>query len=223
MERIQYVGSKERKADSVAGTGLVWERGQVHDVDDVAAGKLLKHPDVWRRFDEAALPITLAAAVAAGGGLADESATLVLPANAVSGPYFLTADQVLVDLLGNPVQLQPQHPATETVTYSDGTQVTGTAPLPAQSPAQQEASAGRTDAPPEGQRPPPTLVPEKAGPTTAAERLQAAGVEAAEQILTDMADDDVRAVGESVGLQLDARNKGQALRVKVLDALFPKE
>lgn len=45
---IRYVGSKQRKTDNVAGTGLVWNgNGDVQDVPDAAAAKLLQYPDVW--------------------------------------------------------------------------------------------------------------------------------------------------------------------------------
>lgn len=59
--------------------------------------------------------------------------------------------------------------------------------------------------------------------TTPAERLRGMGIDGAEQVLAEMSDEDVRAVGNGAGLELDARNKGQAMRVKVLEALFPKE
>lgn len=47
---IQYVGTKPAgKTDNVAGTGLRWDApGEIHEVADEAAAKLLKHPDVWR-------------------------------------------------------------------------------------------------------------------------------------------------------------------------------
>ena len=47
--RIEYVGTKAQRADTVAGTGLVWiGAGDIHEVADDAAAKLLKHPDIWR-------------------------------------------------------------------------------------------------------------------------------------------------------------------------------
>lgn len=46
--RIAYVGLKASRTDTVAGTGIVWDgAGDVQDVPDDAAAKLLKHPDVW--------------------------------------------------------------------------------------------------------------------------------------------------------------------------------
>lgn len=49
--QIKYVGVKPSKTDNVAGTRLTWLPGQVHEVDVVAAAKLLKHPDIWAEFD----------------------------------------------------------------------------------------------------------------------------------------------------------------------------
>lgn len=51
--RIVYVGLKDMKADNVAGTGLVWTRGQIHEVEDEAkANKLLFHPLIWQDADK---------------------------------------------------------------------------------------------------------------------------------------------------------------------------
>jgi hypothetical protein len=48
MRKIVYIGTKEQKGDNVAQTGLVWTRGQIHEVlDDKKADKLLEHPHVW--------------------------------------------------------------------------------------------------------------------------------------------------------------------------------
>ena len=48
MRKVVYVGGKPVKADNVAGTGLTWARGEIHDiVDDKAADKLLEHKGVW--------------------------------------------------------------------------------------------------------------------------------------------------------------------------------
>lgn len=50
--RIVYVGLKDLKADNVAGTGLVWTRGQIHEVEDAAkAAKLLEHKLIWQDAD----------------------------------------------------------------------------------------------------------------------------------------------------------------------------
>ena len=48
MRKVAYIGLKPTKSDNVAGTGLTWQRGQVHDiVDDAKAAKLLEHKNVW--------------------------------------------------------------------------------------------------------------------------------------------------------------------------------
>jgi hypothetical protein len=53
MMRIVYVGFKEMKADNVAGTGLVWSRGEIHEVEEEAkVAKLLAHPLIWRDADQ---------------------------------------------------------------------------------------------------------------------------------------------------------------------------
>ena len=54
---IQYVGAKAQRDDSIAGTGLVWRRGEVLPVPQAAAVKLLAHPDVWARADGAEVEI----------------------------------------------------------------------------------------------------------------------------------------------------------------------
>jgi hypothetical protein len=52
MKHIVYIGHKPLKADSVAKTGLTWQRGEVHEVDDdEKATKLLEHPHVWADAD----------------------------------------------------------------------------------------------------------------------------------------------------------------------------
>lgn len=51
---IKYIGSKDRKKDSVAGTGLVWEQGQIHYVPPRVAIQLTPYSDVWREAWEEA-------------------------------------------------------------------------------------------------------------------------------------------------------------------------
>ncbi|MGZ9893035.1 hypothetical protein ACXXNA_05700 [Bordetella bronchiseptica] len=51
---IMYIGAKEQKKDTVAGTGLVWERGQIHIVPPLIAAKLTPYKDVWREAWEEA-------------------------------------------------------------------------------------------------------------------------------------------------------------------------
>lgn len=51
--RIVYIGLKPQKGDNVAATGLTWERGQIHEVEDaLKAEKLLKHPLIWANADD---------------------------------------------------------------------------------------------------------------------------------------------------------------------------
>ncbi|MGE8688622.1 MAG: hypothetical protein ACN6PJ_15880 [Achromobacter sp.] len=51
---ILYVGKKERKVDTVAGTGLVWQRGEIHYLPPLIAAQLTRYADVWREgWDEA--------------------------------------------------------------------------------------------------------------------------------------------------------------------------
>ena len=44
---IGYVGKKDVQTDPVAGTGLEWRPGDVHNVTPEQAAILLNHPDVW--------------------------------------------------------------------------------------------------------------------------------------------------------------------------------
>lgn len=51
---VLYVGKKDRKVDTVAGTGLVWTRGEIHYLPPLIATKLTRYADVWREgWDEA--------------------------------------------------------------------------------------------------------------------------------------------------------------------------
>lgn len=46
--RVKYIGLKPSKTDNVAGSGIVWSgQGDVQEVPDEAAQKLLRHPEVW--------------------------------------------------------------------------------------------------------------------------------------------------------------------------------
>lgn len=54
MIKVVYVGLKEVKSDNVAQTGLIWTRGQVHEIaDDAKAAKLLEHPLIWKDASKA--------------------------------------------------------------------------------------------------------------------------------------------------------------------------
>jgi hypothetical protein len=46
--KIKYVGRKDSRDDNVASTGLVWKKGQVHEVSPNKAALLLLHPDIWK-------------------------------------------------------------------------------------------------------------------------------------------------------------------------------
>lgn len=48
IRKIKYIGSKEVKSDTVCGTGLVWKRGKVLNVELSVARSLLKYPTVWQ-------------------------------------------------------------------------------------------------------------------------------------------------------------------------------
>ena len=92
MRKIVYLGSKEVKADNIAGTGLVWTRGAIKEVeDDVKAELLLKHAGVWA---DAAKPYTLAPLIALAepvqAPIADPELKVEFVPNAVGidGPSF---------------------------------------------------------------------------------------------------------------------------------------
>ena len=46
---IKYIGEKALKHDNVADTGLAWTQGQVHEVEDAKAARLLRHAYVWAK------------------------------------------------------------------------------------------------------------------------------------------------------------------------------
>ncbi|MEO5333034.1 MAG: hypothetical protein H7839_13525 [Magnetococcus sp. YQC-5] len=58
--KIRYIGKKATKSDTVAGTNTVWNgNGDIQEVLDTVAEKLLKHPDVWEVApDVIAAPMT---------------------------------------------------------------------------------------------------------------------------------------------------------------------
>lgn len=48
MTKIQYIGKKPQRIDTVAGTGIVWAgNGDVQLVPSDAAKRMLQHPDIW--------------------------------------------------------------------------------------------------------------------------------------------------------------------------------
>ena len=51
--KIVYVGRKSQKGDNVAGTGLIWAPGDVHEVADAKkANQLIEHKGVWADADK---------------------------------------------------------------------------------------------------------------------------------------------------------------------------
>lgn len=61
---VEYIGTKSRKDDNVAGTGVTWfGHGDVQAVPMTAWGKLSQHPQVWRRADEKTVTGTIAGVV----------------------------------------------------------------------------------------------------------------------------------------------------------------
>lgn len=84
MALIEYVGKKPSRADTLAGTGIVWNGpGDVQEVPDEAVPRLLMHPDVWAVAEKAApkAPEAPKAAAPADDG-SDSKAE-------VSGPKYL--------------------------------------------------------------------------------------------------------------------------------------
>lgn len=54
---IKYIGTKPLKKDVVADTGIYWAgHGDIQEVPDAAAPKLLAYVDIWRKADEAISP-----------------------------------------------------------------------------------------------------------------------------------------------------------------------
>jgi len=52
-KNIVYIGNRDLKEDNVAATGLVWKRGEKHQVEDEKkAAMLLAHPTVWADADK---------------------------------------------------------------------------------------------------------------------------------------------------------------------------
>lgn len=56
VRQIAYVGGKAKRPDTIAGTGLVWTRGEVLPVPFSAARKLAAHPDIWADVTEGQTP-----------------------------------------------------------------------------------------------------------------------------------------------------------------------
>jgi hypothetical protein len=73
MTKIQYIGHKPHKTDNVAGTATTWAgHGDVQDVPDDSAAKLLRFPGVWQVAEEAEEAEASKSAPAAGDAAATE-------------------------------------------------------------------------------------------------------------------------------------------------------
>ncbi|MBF0339450.1 MAG: hypothetical protein HQL95_00625 [Magnetococcales bacterium] len=58
MQKIRYIGNKPFKRDTVTKSGTVWQgRGDVQEVDDKFAEKLLLFPDIWEVAVEETPPV----------------------------------------------------------------------------------------------------------------------------------------------------------------------
>lgn len=53
---VKYIGPKVGKHDTLTGSGLVWNPGQTHLMDEEKARRLLRHPDAWVLGEGAELP-----------------------------------------------------------------------------------------------------------------------------------------------------------------------
>lgn len=114
---VVYIGHKERKADNVAGSGVVWHgHGDVQPVTPQQWGLLSKYPQIWTReaFEDATTPVASAASMALGeaipgGALATATEqSPVLSASADDGSTVIYGtDQLpgLVEVGGQMVQL----------------------------------------------------------------------------------------------------------------------
>lgn len=93
--QIEYVGTKPSRTDTVAGTGIVWNgQGDVKDVPDAVAGKLLYHTDIWRRAD--AKPANPAVGLQnAAGGKKDGESNPTLPVVTAEELAAIESDEAL--------------------------------------------------------------------------------------------------------------------------------
>lgn len=69
---VEYIGTKARKDDNVAGTGVTWfGHGDVQSVPATAWGILSKHPQVWRRAGGESVQGHIAGVVSEDGTVAN--------------------------------------------------------------------------------------------------------------------------------------------------------
>lgn len=59
MVGVQYVGKRSMHLDNLYGTGLLWEPGDVHNVDKSTAKKMGEHRDVYLIVDAVSGPINI--------------------------------------------------------------------------------------------------------------------------------------------------------------------
>lgn len=59
MVGVQYVGKRSMHIDNLYGTGLLWEPGDVHNVDKSTAKKMGEHRDVYLIVDAVSGPINI--------------------------------------------------------------------------------------------------------------------------------------------------------------------
>ena len=103
MPLIEYIGSKTRKADNVAGTGAVWlGAGDAQEVPESAVAALLAHKTVWR-LAEASLSAPAAAAEAesqpAEPAAEPEYRFVLMDDSAEGGPKAIVLDTMDADQL----------------------------------------------------------------------------------------------------------------------------
>ena len=104
MPLIEYIGSKPRKADNVAGTGVEWlGAGDAQEVPESAVAALLAHKTVWRLADPA--PSAPVAATEVEGQPAEPAAEpqyrfVLMDDSAEGGPKAIVLDTMDADQLG---------------------------------------------------------------------------------------------------------------------------
>ena len=88
--RLTYVGKKLTAFDNIARSGVTWNgHGDVQEVNDAQAKRLLAYPDQWQLTDEAdraavTAPISLTALGDDGAPVAVDPAALTIPLEKMS-------------------------------------------------------------------------------------------------------------------------------------------
>ena len=87
--KIAYIGIKEIKGDNIAGTGLVWTRGQVHEVlDEKKCALLTKHPLIWADVTGKSAEEIEAMLVKAPAAVEPEPRVNIIPSGDGTSPYW---------------------------------------------------------------------------------------------------------------------------------------